>query len=150
MRQQAKVKFLFGGGSQRRCRYERHCPCQMVALVAVGAQTKADTDAAQACPRGMAFYDSSSLGLCELHDASLVSLGAQLMILRQERAVDDRNGVGDGFVHAGSVLLGKPLSGDKSIADGTSGVAEPAVQLGNAVDSRKIEIGKSYDICWRT
>jgi hypothetical protein len=88
---------------------------------------KADTDAAQACPRGMAFFYSSSLGPCEQHHASLIPLGAQLMILRQERAVDDRNGVGDRFVHAGSVLLGKPLSGDKSIADGTSGVAEPAI-----------------------
>jgi len=85
------------------------------------------------------FYYSSSMGFGELHDAGLITLRAQLMILRQERAVDLRNGIGNGFVHSCSVRLRK-LQSLERIADVARRVADAAIQRGNAFNLRKIEI----------
>jgi len=49
---------------------------------------------------------SMSIRLCELDAARLVAFRAQPMVLRQERAVDARNGISDGFAHARIVLVG--------------------------------------------
>jgi hypothetical protein len=40
----------------------------------------------------------------ELRETGLVAFDAQSMILRQERAIDSRNGVGDCLIHAGPLL----------------------------------------------
>jgi hypothetical protein len=115
-----------------------------------GPNDKTHTDAAQADARAVwCFSYSSSIGFCELHQAGRITLRAQLMTLRQERAIGLHNGIGDGLVHARSVLCGVPLSRER-IADVARCVADPAIQLGNAFNLREIEIPELYDFFSRS
>src|ERR1019366_1057040 len=92
------------------------------------------SDAAQPLDaRGIVFDYSTSIAFCDLHNAGGVTLGAQLMISRQERAINTRNRISHSVVHARPVLfVDEQCCALERSADNPRSLAKAGVKCSNA------------------